>query len=234
MSKTLLISILLSFGFLFHSCKDTPQFERQPVVTSDNNKSGEVLIKTEKKLYEDDRSDWQKPQFIINQMGDLTGKTIADIGSGALGYFVFKLIGQTSAEKVIAVDVDKDAIQTLKQLKSNLSDSQQKRLDVRLAKPNDPNIASNEVDIFLIVNTVSYIQNRVKYFQDLKSNLKEGGRIIIVDFKTKRIPDYVEAPKYDERVYLNIIEEELYLAGFKNVEVDDTNLEYQYRLIASQ
>jgi len=223
----------LGIGIVVQSCKQTTsEFKRQPVVepTIDDKEDEE---KSTENLNKDERNDWQKPQFIIEQMGDLKGKTIADIGSGALGYFVFKLIGQTEAEKVIAIDVDKEAIRTLTQLKSNLSESQQKRLDVRLAKPNDPNIVQGEVDIALIVNTVSYIENRVAYFKDLKSKLKPGGRIIIVDFKTKRIPDYVEAPPYEERVYLDNIEEQLYTSGFKTVVVDDTNLDYQYRITAS-
>jgi ubiquinone/menaquinone biosynthesis C-methylase UbiE len=232
MSKYLLILIFIGFGIIFQTCKETPQFERQAVVLPQI--AEEVSnSKPKEKLYGDERSDWQKPQFIINQMGDLTGKTIADIGSGALGYFTFKLIGQTSAEKVIAIDVDEEAITTLKQLKSNLSESHQARLEVRLAKPNDPKISKNEIDIALIVNTVSYIQNRINYFKELKSKLKEGGSIIIVDFKTKRIPEYVEAPLYKERVYLDIIEEQLYTAGFTSVEVDDTSLEYQYTLTAT-
>ena len=232
MSKYLLILIFIGFVFILQSCKDTPQFERQAVVLL---QIAEDVIdsKPKEKLYGDERSDWQKPQFIINQMGELTGKTIADIGSGALGYFAFKLIGQTSAEKVIAIDVDKEAITTLNQLKSNLSESHQARLEVRLANPNDPKISEKEVDIALIVNTISYIQNRINYFKDLKSKLKDGGSIIIVDFKTKRIPEFVEAPSYNERVYLDIIEEQLYTAGFTSVEVDDTSLEYQYRMTAT-
>ena len=234
MSKYLLILIFIGFGIIFQSCKETPQFERQPVVMPQNEDEVIDSKPNEKQeLYGDERSDWQKPQFIINQMGDLKGKTIADIGSGALGYFTFKLIGQTSAEKVIAIDVDKEAITTLNQLKSNLSKSQQVRIEVRLAKSNDPQINKQEVDIALIVNTVSYIHNRINYFKELKSKLKDGGSIIIVDFKTKRIPEYVEAPSYNERVYLDVIEEQLYTAGFKSVEVDDTSLEYQYRLTAT-
>lgn len=222
----------MAIAFVFLACNtSTPEFKRQPVAQSQANAPTEV--DSEEKLYGDERSDWQKPQFIINQMGDLNGKTIADIGAGALGYFVFKLIGQTEAQKVIAIDVDKEAITTLKQLKSNLSENQQRRLDIRLAESNDPNISDKEIDIALIVNTISYINERIKYFEELKSNLKEGGELIIVDFKTKRIPEFVEAPSYSERVYVDIVEEELYAAGFKNVVVDDTNLKYQYCLKAT-
>ncbi len=182
----------------------------------------------------DERSNWQKPELIINSLGNLEGRTLADIGSGALGYFVFKLLGQTEVEKVIAVDIDPDAVEMLNILKDALSEDKSERLDIRLADENDPKLLDEEVDIILIVNTAAYIQDRIAYFTKLLSKLKEGGKIAIVDFKTKRIPDYVEAPPYEERVYLDIIEEELYASGYSNIITNDTSLEFQYFITAEK
>ena len=208
-----------------------------------NNEPAEQLI-TQDTLQEtnrdtlrdeaDERSNWQKPELIINSLGNLEGRTLADIGSGALGYFVFKLLGQTEVEKVIAVDIDPDAVEMLNILKDALSEDKSERLDIRLADENDPKLLDEEVDIILIVNTAAYIQDRIAYFTKLLSKLKEGGKIAIVDFKTKRIPDYVEAPPYEERVYLDIIEEELYASGYSNIITNDTSLEFQYFITAEK
>lgn len=232
-----MVQNLLRISFLIliaiqYSCKDVPEFQRQPVVKQD--KATDTTQINNKDIDSDERSDWQKPHLIINELGDLNGKTIADIGAGALGYFVFKILGQTQAEKVIALDIDKEAVAMLSQLKSALSENQKSRLEVRLALPNDPKLLDNEIDVALFVNTVSYINNRVSYFRNLKNKLKENGQIVIVDFKTKRIPAYVNAPKYNNRVYLDILEEELYAAGYSQVITDDVSLKYQYKITAKK
>ena len=185
-----------------------------------------------KTVQDDDRSNWQKPSFVIQSLGDLEAKTLADIGSGALGYFVFKILGQTDIGKLIAIDIDKEAVRMLNILKDALAEEKASKLDIRLADINDPKLDNEETDYILIVNTIAYLPDRINYLKALKSKLRAGGKIVIVDYKTKRIPGFVDAPPYEERVLLHIIEEELYEAGYQNIMTDDTSLEYQYYIAA--
>ena len=56
------------------------------------------------KKYEDPRrQNWQDPKFVIEALGNLENKSIADIGSGT-GYFTFQLA--VPAKKVIAIDIE--------------------------------------------------------------------------------------------------------------------------------
>jgi SAM-dependent methyltransferase len=173
------------------------------------------------------RGIWQKPDLIVELLGDLEGKTVADIGAGS-GFFTLRILPH--ADKVIAIDIDPAFISILDSLKKeSLPESQQWRMETRLADPDKAPLNQNEVDVILIVNTIMYIPNRINYLTQLKSNLKPGGKIVILDFKKKISP--VGPPK-EIRLPLHTLEDELYEAGFDYIHTNDTYLDYQYIVIA--
>jgi len=85
------------------------------------------------------------------------------------------------------------------------------------------------VDIVLLVNTYSYIKNRVTYFEKLQKAIRKGGTVLVIDFKKTDTPF---GPKVQERVDINDVEQELYRAGYYVTLMDTTSLEYQYILKA--
>ena len=171
---------------------------------------------------------WQEPAKVISMLGDLSNKTVADIGAGT-GYFTFRLLFK--AEKVIAIDIDPSMLEIMENFKVNLDKDIQDKLETRLALPSDSKLVDNEVDDILIINTIGYIDNRIDYLKNLKPKLKEGGRIMIVDFKSKQMP--FEAPTA-ERIPLFQMENDLQESGYTLQKSDDTSLEYQYIIIASK
>lgn len=175
---------------------------------------------------------WQKPSLILDRLSeDLSNKKIADIGAGPNGFFTFWM-AQEGAE-VIAVDIDPDALKYIEQEKSLLDSTRQSHITTRLARPDDPNLRTAEVDGILIVNTIAYIQNRSKYLSLLQTKLKEGGKIVIVDFKMNRLPAQIAPPK-SQRIPPDVVEELLYQAGYHHIIVDDQELQYQYIVTAEK
>ena len=61
-------------------------------------------------------------------------------------------------------------------------------------------IKKDEAEIFLIINTIGFIENRVAYLQHLYNLLPSGGKIMIVDFKRKSLP--ISASPIENRVPL--------------------------------
>ncbi|MCU0346730.1 MAG: class I SAM-dependent methyltransferase [Saprospiraceae bacterium] len=170
------------------------------------------------------RDVWQKPEVVIGKMGDLSNKTVADIGAGS-GFFSRRLAQQ--AKRVIAVELDPRFVQFMDSIKLvELKPEYQDRFETRLGLPNDPKLKPGEVDIVLVVNTYIYIQNRVEYLKNLLSVLPKGGKVIVVDFKKKRMP--IKYPTADVRMELYEVENELDAAGFTNIQSDDRSLDYQY------
>nr|MBP6680611.1 class I SAM-dependent methyltransferase [Saprospiraceae bacterium] len=175
-----------------------------------------------------DRVIWQKPDLVIQQLGDVDGKVVADLGAGT-GYFSRRIAYKGAT--VIAIDIDPEAIQWMEEQKARFPLELRNRLIIRQAEANDPKLNPNEVDIVLLVNTYSYIQNRVNYFSKLKEAIRAGGTVIIIDFKKKETPF---GPSIDERIDAKDVEKELKEAGYSVLAIDDESLDYQYIIKAQR
>ncbi len=172
---------------------------------------------------------WQKPELVVGQIGPLEGKVVADIGAGPSGYFSLYIAYNEKVKKIIAMDIDKEAITYMSMLQQLLAKEIQPRFETRLVEPDDAKLAPEEVDVILIVNTVTYFEERVKYFRHLMDGMAPGGKLVIIDFKKKKTP---VGPGISERLAIGDIEEELHAAGYKRVVSDDRTLEYQYIVTA--
>ena len=195
-----------------------------------NNQDGAPLNELIATYDPPDRELWQKPQLVIQKMGDLSKKTVADIGAGS-GSFARRLA--QVAQKVIAIELDNRFIMYMDSIKRvELSEEYQSRFETRLATPTDSKLNVGEADIILMVNTYMYIADRAAYLQHLIERLPEGGKVVIVDFKKKRIP--IRNPSQRLRLPLFEVEKELESAGFNSITSDDRSLDYQYIVMASK
>jgi SAM-dependent methyltransferase len=175
-----------------------------------------------------DRAIWQKPDLVISLLGNLEGKTVADIGAGT-GYFTFRLVPR--AKKVIGIDIDRRFIHFMDSIKAKRSDLYGERFESRLAKVDDPLLGPEEADAVMIVNTYGYIENRVAYLKTLIKGMSPGARLLIIDFKKINLPI---GPPDQYKVAMRQAESELASAGFKLEEVNAKMLDYQYIIIASK
>ena len=172
---------------------------------------------------------WQKPEMVLEMMGDLKEKTVADIGAGT-GHFALRLAKK--AKKVIAIDIDAKFTEYIDSIKvMELPDQFHDRLITRLSSENDPNLKENELDVAVIVNTYMYVGNRTDWMRKVLKGLKPGGKVIIIDFKKKKTP---VGPPAQFRVPLYMAEEEMENAGLVNVQTNDAALDYQYILIGEK
>lgn len=173
------------------------------------------------------RTLWQKPNVVIEKLGDIKDKTIVDIGAGT-GYFTFRLA--LKGAKVIATDIDKNMINVIESFRLNLPQEIQGRIETRLVTEDDAMIKENECDIAVIINTAAYIPNKTRYFSRLKKILKQDGKIMIVDYKGSKLPQGIanSNPIIESGELVNILQK----SGFTNIEVDNTTLDYQYIIIA--
>lgn len=172
---------------------------------------------------------WQRPDLILNHLGTLENKTLADIGAGPDGYFSFIIAKYTKVKKVLALDIDKKVLDYIEETKLAYRYSQE-RIETRLVEPSDPLLKENEADVVLISSTLTYIEDKVGYLQNLRENMPSAGRLVIVDYKMKEIPE--KFPPQSERIPLFEMEEIIDNSGFKRIVTDDTSLNFQYIIVA--
>ena len=177
-----------------------------------------------------DRAAWQKPSLVINKLGDLTGKTVADIGAGT-GYFAFRLAFK--AEKVIAVEIDRSLIDLMNGIKINLPAEMQAHFETRLAGPDDAHLNPEEADVVVVINTITYIEEKEAYLKSLYNGLKRGGKILVLDYKAIDIP-LEDIPALNERLPADQLGLALAKAGFMDIDIDNNSLDYQYMVMASK
>lgn len=217
--------LVLIAGFAF-SCRNEPNNStRYAPIEKPVKDSGEKNTNTPD-ISVRNRDTWQKPGLVISLLGDLHDKTVADIGAGS-GYFSFPLA--RVAKKVIAIDIDKEAISFMDSIKTQLPEDLKPKFETRLAFPNDPLLKPGEADNVIIVNTFAYISNRISYLQGIKSKMPQGGKLVVIDFKEMNTP---VSPSPEYIIPMGTVQKELLAAGFKIADVDDASLEYQYIIIA--
>ncbi len=236
-------SMILVLGMtLIYSCKESPSpqesdpvVEKKPVqvdrTSTEINDDLVTVSRDDVNIIDNapDRSSWQNPNLVIQRMGDIKGKTIADIGA-SVGYFAFRLV--LSGADVIAVELDDSMIQLMNSFSiTNLSKEQSERFKTHLALADDPLLEENELDQAIIMNTITLIEDKQGYLSKLKKCIKPDGRLMIMDFKMKRLPP--QFPDKEDRIYPDILEEMLYDIGYDEVVIDDSTLDYQYIIFAN-
>ncbi len=171
-----------------------------------------------KRFESPERDAYQKPEKVMEYLGDMSGKKIMDIGAGS-GYFSVRL-----AEKganVIAADVNDEFLGFVKK---RIEENSLTNIEPRKIPYDAPNLKENEVDMVLIVNTYHHIENRSDYFAQVKKGLKENGELIIIDFFDHETP---VGPKH-HRISIDTVIDELKKAGFTRFGVEVNLLPYQY------
>jgi len=156
-----------------------------------------------------ERDAWQKPEEILDALHLKPTSIVADIGAGT-GYFSVRIAKRIPDGKIFAADIEPDMVSYLGERahREHLTN-----LVPVLATAGAANLPE-PVDVVLVVDTYHHIGNRPQYFAKLKSSLRPGGWLAIVDFKA----DSPSGPPAQYRISPEKITEELNAAGYSLLE----------------
>lgn len=127
-----------------------------------------------------ERDQEQKPAQVVDALGLKAGMRVADLGAGS-GYFTRRFVeAVTETGKVYVIDVEPEA---LKYVEDSLIHTHRPfEAEFILARPDNPKIPVESVDIIFVCNTYHHLEDRTVYFRNTRSSLKPGGRIVIIDY----------------------------------------------------
>src|SRR5208337_620494 len=118
----------------------------------------------------------------INQVMDILsiapGKTVADIGAGS-GWFTVRAAKRVTASgTVYAVDINPEAAEYIEQ---RAKKEQLHNVRTILSKPDDPELPAGSIDSVLLLKTYHEVANPVALLRNLRSELKPGARVGVID-----------------------------------------------------
>jgi ubiquinone/menaquinone biosynthesis C-methylase UbiE len=127
-----------------------------------------------------ERDEYQKPSEVMDALRLKPGMAVADIGAGS-GYFTRRFAAAvTGGGKVYAIDVEP---RMLAYIKDNLEHAHiPYTAEFILAKPDDPKLPTDSVDLIFLCNVYHHVEKRIPYFINLRTALRPEGRVAIVDF----------------------------------------------------
>jgi ubiquinone/menaquinone biosynthesis C-methylase UbiE len=171
-----------------------------------------------------ERDTWQRPERVLAALGIQAGQSVADIGAGT-GYFTVRIspvVGRTG--RVLAVDVEPSMVEHIRR---RATESGLDNVEAILARASEPELAPASVDLVFICDTWHHIDDRLRYLDELRTVLRPGGRVAIVDFKPGALP--VGPPK-GHKLSSETVIAEFGQAGWK-LSGDLDVLPYQYILV---
>lgn len=151
------------------------------------------------------RDAWQKPAEVIAALKLTPDATIADIGAGT-GYFAVRLARAAPQGRVYAVDTEPDMVRYLgeRAKRENLAN-----INPVQAGDHEPKLPA-PVDMAILVDVYHHVPQREKYFAALRSALKPGGQLVVIDFTL----DSPVGPPRKARIPPERVKAELAKAGY--------------------
>ena len=115
---------------------------------------------------------------VMDMLGIEPGKNVADIGAGS-GWFTVRAARRvTGSGSVYAVDINQEAIHYIDQ---RAKKEQLHNIKTILSQPDDPRIPADSIDAVLLLKTYHEVAHPIVLLRNLRSSLKPGARIGIID-----------------------------------------------------
>ena len=121
---------------------------------------------------------WRQPERVVDALQLKPGARVADVGAGD-GYFTFRLADAVGPQgHVYAVEVTDKLVE---QLREETQRRGYTNVTVVRGALDDPCLPDAAIDLAFFSGVFHHIDGREKYFEQLRADLAEGGRVAVID-----------------------------------------------------
>ena len=161
------------------------------------------------------RDKWQEPAEVLKALEIPKTAVVADIGAGG-GYFTEKFSKYLDPSgHVYATDVQDVMIE---KLKDRVKKRHLNNVEVIRSDFDDPKLPENSCDLIFFSSVYNEINDRSSYMKKIKTALKQGRRVAIIEFS----PDLIDlGPPMNMRLQPKQVIQELTAAGFRLIKSYD-------------
>lgn len=125
------------------------------------------------------RDFWQKPDKVLDTLGNLEGSSIADIGAGQ-GYFTLRLLRRVGPEGVVyANDIQENVLDRLRQ---KVPQEYGDRIRFVLGDEHQTGI-EEPVDWIFLIQVLAEVDHQRDFLRSLKGIMQPETRLVVIDSK---------------------------------------------------
>lgn len=132
-------------------------------------------------LERENREDEEAPTKAINALELAPDAVIADIGAGS-GYYSFRIAPKVPRGRVVAVDIQQEMLDFLKQRSEELGIS---NVQPHLGTLKSLDVPEKSLDAALMVDSYHEFSDPAEMLESLFKSLKPGGRIFLIEYRAE-------------------------------------------------
>ncbi len=174
-------------------------------------------------LMSDERIADLKPDLVVAALMLPEDAIVADLGCGP-GVFTVPLAQELRKGVVYAVDVEPQQLDALRQ---RLIEEDLHNVVPVLASYSTPHLPPARLNLVLLVDTYHHIEDRIEYFRQLRTVLRPGGRIAIIESKAA---ESAPGAALEARLPEGLRQEELRTAGYSLLKGFDIHEHHDFEL----
>lgn len=123
----------------------------------------------------------ERPAAAIEAMALQPNDVVADIGAGT-GYFSFRVAAKVPQGEVLAVDVQPEMLDLMRQRQKETGTA---NLKLILGQPDDPNLPPDSIDLAFMVDAYHEFEYPREMMTALVAALKPGGRVVLAEYRAE-------------------------------------------------
>ena len=137
------------------------------------------------------RQEEEGTDLLVKAMDLQPDDVVADIGAGS-GYFTFRISPKVPQGKVLAVDIQPEMLEMIRQKQQEEGGS---NVQPVLGTVSDPNLPSDSVDWVLLGDAYHEFSHPYEMMKDIADALTEDGRVALVEYREED-PSIAIKPKH--------------------------------------